>query len=145
MSCRPSEPDRPAERGFALIEVLVAVAVAAVIMGVLIRSFSATWGGIVAVREEAEAMLLARSLLQHDPAQRRLVPGIKVGSIGRYAWTVTTAKAPVIAPVKNADDSGEQPARPWMLYRVTVVMSAPSGRRTTLETFQLAQTPQSPQ
>lgn len=125
-----------------LVEVLVAVAVAAIIMAVLIRAFATTWSGIAAVREEAESMLLARSMLDHEPMSRKLVSGVRTGSIGRYAWTVTTAKAAVVAPIKSADNTNnEQPVTPWALYRVVVVMNAPSGRSTTLETFQLAQTP----
>jgi prepilin-type N-terminal cleavage/methylation domain-containing protein len=139
MSSRPTAADNSRNRGFVLIEVLVAVAVAAIIMAVLIRSFATTWSGIGAVREEAEAMLLARAMLEHEPLSRKLTPGVKTGTIGVYAWTVTTAKASVAAPLKDPND--EQPVTPWALYRVVVVMSAPSGRSTTLETFQLAQTP----
>lgn len=139
MSSRQTAADKRSTGGFVLIEVLVAVAVAAIIMAVLIRGFATTWSGIGAVREEAEAMLLARAMLDHEPLSRKLTPGVKTGSIGRYTWSVTTAKAPVVAPVKNPGE--EQPVSPWSLYRVVVVMSAPSGRSTTLETFQLAQTP----
>jgi prepilin-type N-terminal cleavage/methylation domain-containing protein len=139
MSSRPNAADARDERGFALVEVLVAVAVAAVLMGVLIRSFATTWSGIAAVREDAESMLLARSLLEHDPALRRLAPGVKVGTIGRYSWTVTTAQAKPAATAQGNADNGEQPAPAWALYRITVVLNAPSGRSTTLETFQLAQ------
>jgi prepilin-type N-terminal cleavage/methylation domain-containing protein len=139
MSSHPNAVDAGAERGFALIEVLVAVAVAAVLMGVLVRSFATTWSGITAVRENAEAMLLARSMLEHDAALRRLVPGVKVGTIGRYAWTMTTAQAQSAATAQSEAGNNEQPAPVWTLYRVTVVMNAPSGRSTTLETFQLAQ------
>jgi prepilin-type N-terminal cleavage/methylation domain-containing protein len=139
MSSRLTAAERRRAGGFVLIEVLVAVAVASIIMAVLIRGFATTWRGITAVREEAEAMLLARAMINHEPLSRKLTPGVKVGSIGAYTWTVTTAKAPVVAPVKAQDD--EQPVSPWALYRVVIVMSAPSGRSTTLETFQLAQTP----
>ena len=85
---------RPANAGFVLVEVLVAVGVAAALMAVLIRSFSQTWSGINYVRDEAEATLLARSILA-DATQRRITLGAQEGVVGRYAWKLTTVVLPI--------------------------------------------------
>src|SRR3954469_20692339 len=74
-----------ATAGFVLIEVLVAVGVAAVLMAVLIRSFSQTWSGVNIVREEAEGTLLARSMMAAALQRDKLVPGSQEGTAGRYA------------------------------------------------------------
>src|ERR1700752_3317787 len=94
----PVASDRPRAAGFALIEVLVAAAVAAVILTVLIRSFVATWSGIGMVRSEVEAMLIARSGLTAVGARHALAPGTQNGTSGRYSWAVAITKSPT-APV----------------------------------------------
>jgi type II secretory pathway pseudopilin PulG len=80
-----------ANAGFVLIEVLVAVGVAAALMAVLIRSFSQTWSGVNIVREEAEGTLLARSMMAAALQRDKLVAGSQEGTAGRYAWKMTTA------------------------------------------------------
>lgn len=154
MLLRRAEADTRATRGFVLIEVLVAVGVAAILMAALLRSFSATWGGINIVREEAESMLLARTLLADGASPAKLVPGTQNGTLGRYAWSLTAIAAPVAAPPKpapaaaksaagknqNVDASDDQKeANPWILYRVDLVITTPSGRSKSLETFRLGQ------
>jgi len=130
-----------ANRGFVLVEVLVAVGVAAALMAVLIRSFSQTWSGVAYVREEAEGTLLARSMLTEATA-RRLSPGSQEGVAGRYAWKLTTtvlpfttaAKQPATGPA-NADP---QPSNN-VLYHLVLVLKGPSGRSNRLDTFKIGQ------
>lgn len=140
MSSRRSKADTRATRGFVLIEVLVAVGVAAILMAALLRSFSATWAGINSVREEAESMLLARTLLADGAAPGKLVAGTQNGTLGRYAWSLTAIAAPVAAPANPAAAGGEEKeASPWTLYRVDLVITTPSGRSKSLETFRIGQ------
>jgi prepilin-type N-terminal cleavage/methylation domain-containing protein len=140
MSSHRNAVDRRRSGGFVLIEVLVAVAVAAVIMAVLLRSFSTTWSGITSVRDEAESMLVARTLLATAAPRAGLAPGTLNGTLGRYAWTITTTKPPVAAPVTGKDDSGEKPAAsPWALYRLDVVITTPNGRSTSFEAYRISQ------
>lgn len=144
MSLRRTAANARGTRGFVLIEVLVAVAVAGIIMAALLRSFSATWSGINAVRENAETMLLARSLLA-DTARDKLFAGQQNGTLGRYTWTMTTAAAPVAVPVNQPKPGGEQKeANPWILYRVGLFITTPSGRSASLETFRLGQAANQP-
>jgi prepilin-type N-terminal cleavage/methylation domain-containing protein len=125
---------RKANRGFVLIEVLVAVAVAAVLLVALSRAFVSTWSGISVVREEAEAMLIARTLITAVTPRDNASELSQQGSIGRYNWALEVKKATMTGPA--AADS-EKPF-PWTLYRAGVVVTAPSGRRTSLETSRLS-------
>jgi hypothetical protein len=118
-----------------MIEVLVAVAVAAVLLVALLRAFVTTWFGISTVREEAEAMLIARTLITAVTPRDNTGELSQQGSIGRYNWTVEVRKAPVVTPAPGADS--DKPFA-WTLYRAGVVVTAPSGRRTSLETSRLS-------
>ena len=141
MLSRPNAVERPRSAGFALIEVLVAAAVAAVILTVLIRSFGATWSGIRTVREEVDAMLVARAVLTALAPRNNVVPGTQNGTAGRYAWTVAVTPSPTAPPAPQPNAGGEgpevNPNDTWTLYRVAIAVDAPSGRRTVLETLRL--------
>jgi prepilin-type N-terminal cleavage/methylation domain-containing protein len=126
---------RTTSRGFVLIEVLVAVAVAAVLLVALSRAFVSTWMGISTVREEAETMLIARALIGSVTPRDNATELSQQGSIGRYNWALEVKKAPMAAPAAGAES--ETPFR-WTLYRAGVVVTAPSGRRTSLETSRLS-------
>ena len=125
---------RQTSRGFVLIEVLVAVAVAAVLLVALLRAFVTTWSGISMVREEAEAMLVARTLISAVTPRDNAAEVSQQGKIGRYNWALEVTKAPVAARPADADAN----PFPWTLYRVDVVVTAPNGRRTSLETSRLS-------
>lgn len=138
MSSPPAAVDRKSKAGFALIEVLVAVAVAAVILTALLRAFVTTWTGINAVREETEAMLIARSLVSTAAPRDNTVEANQRGDIGRYSWSVAVQKAPTVAP--PVTDADAETAISWTLFRIVVVVRAPSGRSTSLETLRLSRT-----
>jgi len=120
-------------RGFVLIEVLVAVAVAGVILVALSRTFISTWFGISTVREEAETMLIARTLISAVTPRENASEIVQKGIIGRYNWALEVKKTPVAAPAAV----NETPFS-WTLYRVGVVVTAPNGRRTSIETSRLS-------
>jgi len=130
---------RKANSGFVLLEVLVAVAVAGVILIALLRSFVTTWWGINTVREEAEAMLIARSLISSVAPRYNTNEVAQQGVIGRYRWTVEV-KRTVTPPPQGLTTSDPETANanPWTLYRVAVVVTAPTGRRTTIATNRLS-------
>jgi prepilin-type N-terminal cleavage/methylation domain-containing protein len=139
MSSPPAAVDRKRTAGFALIEVLVAVAVAAVILTALLRAFVTTWTGINAVREETEAMLIARALVSTAAPRDNTVEANQRGDMGRYSWSIAVQKAPTVAPPVDADADAAT-AITWTLFRIVVVVRAPSGRSTSLETLRLSRT-----
>ena len=179
---KPGKPRHAA--GFMLVEVLVTAAVAAVLLGMLMRAFSSVWGGIGAVREDTEAMLVARAVIEASTPRINLVPLTQEGMAGRYAWAISIVSTGIQTisateqtgqqqgqqgqqqgllqqqqqfgrpPPQNAQQPGtdNQPdadgnqqganqEQPWTLFRITVAVRAPSGRRTTLETVRLSRPP----
>jgi prepilin-type N-terminal cleavage/methylation domain-containing protein len=139
------------EAGFALIEVLVAVAVASVLMAVLIRSFVSTWAGVNIVRDEAEGTLLARSILDELLLRGTLAAGSQDGTMGRYAWNVTTTMQTVTTVPAAQPRSGEEgnqrnqgnqqnqlPATA-NIFHVVVTMRGPSGRSNRLDAYKIGQ------
>jgi prepilin-type N-terminal cleavage/methylation domain-containing protein len=140
---------RRGEAGFALIEVLVAVAVASVLMAVLIRSFVSTWAGVNIVRDEAEGTLLARSILDELLLRGALAAGSQDGTMGRYAWNVTTTMQTVTTVPAAQPRSGEegnqrnqQNQQPTTanIFHVVVTMRGPSGRSNRLDAYKIGQT-----
>lgn len=142
--------------GFVLIEVLVAVGVAAILMAALMRAFVNTWSGVNIVRDEAEGTLLARSMLDEALLRGQLQPGTQEGTLGRYTWTIATTMQTVtaVAPVQNksgdntnngnnAGNSGNA-ATPGTatIFHVAVVLRGPSGRSNRLDGFKIGQTAQ---
>jgi hypothetical protein len=118
-----------------LIEVLVAVGVAAVLLVALLRAFVTTWSGISLVREEAEAMLIARTLISAATPRQNAAEVSQRGTIGRYNWALEVRRVPVIRAAAAPDS--ENPF-PWTLYRAGVTVTAANGRRTSLETSRLS-------
>jgi prepilin-type N-terminal cleavage/methylation domain-containing protein len=132
---------RNSKRGFVLIEVLVAVAVAGIILVALLKSFVSTWYGISTVREEAETMMIARTLISAVTPRENAGEASQQGTTGRYSWRLEVKKAPLPVPVTPSPDAdaeaGSENTFAWTLYRVGVEVTAPNGRRTTLETSRL--------
>ncbi len=136
MSLRQPQTKADRSGGFALIEVLVAVAVAGLIMAALLRAFTNIWGGVTAVREDAESMLLARTVIFGVP-RNAIVEGEKDGNAGRYHWVMTTTRPQVATPPPRRMEDGSQPPEPAKVYRILVNVTAPGERRTSLETFRI--------
>jgi type II secretory pathway pseudopilin PulG len=152
--------DRPAAaRGFVLLEALVAVAIAALLMELLLQSFSRTWSNVRLVREDAEAMLAGRRLMTEHGAREGLSAGEHSGTMGGYGWTLQIAQLPTPAAQASGETKQpgpEQPAgatarpsdetrqtgqerapRAWKLYDLKLELVTPTGRRLALETFRL--------
>lgn len=158
MSSRPAAPEQGPRAGFTLLEVLVAGAVAVVLLVALLRAFGGIWSLNTRVREEAEAMVLARAVLEAAGTRGGLSVRSQQGRAGNYEWGVNIEEAPVSAPPPlpevvaarlrlqgtaddddDDDDDEEKPADAgqWQLYRIRVAVVAPSGRRTFLESVKL--------
>jgi type II secretory pathway pseudopilin PulG len=162
MSSRPAAPEQGPRAGFTLLEVLVAGTVAVILLVALLRAFGGIWSLNTRVREEAEAMVLARAVLEAAGTRGGLSVRSQQGRAGNYEWGVNIEEAPVSAPpplpevvaarlrlqgtADNDDDDKdddkddeEKPADAgqWQLYRIRVAVVAPSGRRTFLESVKL--------
>ena len=125
--------------GFALIEVLVAVAVASVLMAVLIRSFVSTWAGVNIVREEAEGTMLARSMLDEALLRGVLSPGSQDGTLARYAWNVTTTMQTIPTVAPKSSQEGKQAPTTANIFHIAITMRGPSGRSNRLDAYKIGQ------
>lgn len=142
--------DRRARAGFVLFEVLVATVVAAILLTALIRAFAGVWSGIATVREDVEAVIVARAVLETASTSRTgIAPRFQEGVSGSFRWTLAVAAARELSDPRTAVGSGmlRDPSAPsdpvtglaggWRLYRITAAVQGPSGRRTVLETLRL--------
>jgi type II secretory pathway pseudopilin PulG len=102
---KPDERRRSA--GFVLIEVLVTAAVAAVLLAAVMRAYSSLWSGIGAVREEIEAMLVARAVIEASTPRTNLVPLTQEGRTGRYVWSIAIASTGIVQQQQQ-----QQPGQP---------------------------------
>ncbi len=113
---------RPRERGFTLLEVLVATALAALALGVLVEG---AWGNLRSVRisgDYEEALSRARSHLAALDAGGALAPGERQGDDGRgFHWIVRVMPA-ASAPIASGDAAQAHGPR-VVLYTVTVLLS----------------------
>ena len=121
----PADARHPRSRGFTLLEVLVAFAIASIALAVLYRG---AIDGLLGSREAArteEAVSRARSRLAALCVLPRLTPGEQSGNDGSsYAWRtrIAAAGSKTLAPA----DSGE-PTPPVRadLFAVRVIVSWP--------------------
>jgi hypothetical protein len=133
MWSRRKPGDRARSEGFMLVEVLVTAAVAAVLLAALMRAFSSVWGGIGAVREETEAMLVARAVLEASTPRINVVPLTQEGMAGRYAWAISIVNTGVqtVAPAAGAQQ--QQPGQQSQMQSPGQQSQMQTGATSTLE------------
>ena len=131
--------------GFMLLEVLVAAVVAVVLLSMLTRLAGDNWHRVEEVRGTSGAMAVARSVLEESSSRDDLQASERSGMAGVYRWVVRIERLSDVmpaAPISGADQEGDAAAsearRPvWALHRLDVVVIAPGGRRSSLESFRL--------
>ncbi len=84
------------QRGFTLLEVLIAFALLAVGMTILLGILSGGLGEIGMSERRTQATLHARSLIDNLGKMERVVPGSKTGDVenGRYRWMMQISQVP---------------------------------------------------
>ena len=91
-----SSPRRPNQAGFSLLEVLVAFAILAVIMGVLLQIFSGAAQRATLAESYLKAATLAEAKLNELGVNIPLAPGILTGEPeGGFGWTLSVEPYPV--------------------------------------------------
>ena len=125
------------QRGFSLLEVLVAFAVFSLSLGVLFQIFSSGLRGVDLARSYSHAVIVAESQLAEASADDVLEAGIREGiEDDRYRWITTVSKY-------DSADRDPQPGVPEA-YRISVrvIWEDSAGREITLSTLRLAGAPE---
>jgi prepilin-type N-terminal cleavage/methylation domain-containing protein len=148
--------------GFSLIEVLVALAVAALLSSALMRMVGTTRANASGIRELIDMMTLSNNLLEQIQA-RKMQAGQFGGRSGAYSWSVEIAPAayivntlqtssgsrdggnpiprsPVGAPLSNGSGSREtagnqEAVKSWTAYHISIAVKASSGRKYVADTI----------
>lgn len=115
---------RPA-KGFSLIEMMVAMVVLSLSLGVLYQAVSGATRNVTIAGEYLEATMLAESLL-NDFAMPIESDITQAGSFQSYAWRVTTLPAPVASNITWLADADMGPA-PAPLRQISVVVAWTAG------------------
>ena len=137
----PSRAQRP-DRGFSLLEVLVAFVILSLVGTALFQLFSGALGNASAADDMTRAVLVAESVLAETASAQPLREATQQGTAddGRIEWT--SRVAPYAAPGVNPDTERGSESLPLRLYRVSVEVAFPAasgGKRTlALATTRLA-------
>ncbi|MBP6528955.1 MAG: prepilin-type N-terminal cleavage/methylation domain-containing protein [Burkholderiales bacterium] len=103
------------QRGFTLLEVIVAIVIAALCLGALAQAFAGGARAAGSSSDYTRAVTLAQSLLGKAGVERALTEGVESGtsSDGRYGWTLTVSN-------ESTTEDGN-PVRPPMELKRLVV------------------------
>lgn len=127
----PKRRTRPGERGFTLIEVLIAFTIAALALAALFQAFSTGMRSTEAAAARSVLLAEAENRLAGVGATIPLAPGVREGRSGDRLWTVE------IAPHVSATDEGVAPFGP-VLLEVLVTVRDGAGRVQRLRSLRIA-------
>ncbi|MFG1377104.1 prepilin-type N-terminal cleavage/methylation domain-containing protein [Xanthobacter autotrophicus] len=129
---RASSPDALAggsgRAGFTLLEVLVALAVAAAVLAAIGQLMGANARGVRALETRAGLLSTARAVEAGIPARSSLALGRTDGDIAGHRWRMD---------VRPLDVAGVPEGAKWAPRDVVIRVRAPSGAMVVLETVRL--------
>src|ERR1700689_1832091 len=137
MWCRiPRSDVRPPRgaAGFTMIEVLVAIAVLAVVLGAIGAVVGNTVRAIRSVDRRLPLLETAQSLIAALPTRDALQPGTQTGTSGEFHWRID---AVLLSP--NVPDDAK--AGKWMPLAITVRVQGGEGPPLRLDTVRLIPRP----
>ena len=149
MWCRIARSDTRPPRGnagFTLIEVLVAIAVLAVVLGAIGAVVGNTVRAIRSVDRRLPLLETAQSLIASLPTRNALQPGTQTGTSGEFRWRIDA-----VLLNRNAPDSaaaalstaatGAPPKVNWVPLAITVRVQGSEGPPVRLDTVRLIPRP----
>jgi prepilin-type N-terminal cleavage/methylation domain-containing protein len=115
--------------GFSLVEVMCALAIAAMALVVLFRGLGGSQSAANSLEAHLAARIIAQSILEDELHASETARAERAGDSGPYQWRL------VIEPA-SVPETGTLP-KPFQIYRLTVDITwAPRGR-FTLDTLKL--------
>jgi general secretion pathway protein I len=120
--------------GFTLIEVLVAIALLAVVLGAIGAVVGNTVRAIRSVDRRLPLLETAQSLIAALPARDALQPGTQTGTTGEYRWRID-------AVLLNPNVPDDAKAAKWMPLAITVRVQGAEGPPLRLDTVRLIPRP----
>lgn len=120
--------------GFTLIEVVVAIAVLAVVLGAIGAAIGTTVKGMHNVDRQLPLLETAQSLLATLPERDALRPGVQSGATGDVQWRVD------VAPLDGAIGAAPGSTK-WLPLLVTVSVQGSDGPPVQLDTIRLVPRP----
>ena len=118
------------ERGFTLIEVMVATAVMAVGIASALELFGGSMRLASASANQTRALVVARSLLDEALWRAELEDGSRSGSVGRYDWNLeiyTTERQ--FFGLDEGDGFGFEDDTDYMLWEIAATVRWTEGSR----------------
>jgi len=144
MWCRIARSDiRPPRgtAGFTLIEVLVAIALLAVVLGAIGAVVGNTVRSIRSVDRRLPLLETAQSLIASLPAREALQPGTQSGASGEYRWRIDAVlldrNMPDSGALKPIAPAGAAPKIDWVPLAITVRVQGSEGPPVRLDTVRL--------
>jgi general secretion pathway protein I len=137
MWCRTARSDAGPPRGnagFTLIEVLVAIAVLAVVLGAIGAVVGNTVRAIRSVDRRLPLLETAQSLIAALPTRDALQPGTQTGTSGEFRWRID-------AVLLNRNVPDDAKAAKWMPLAITVRVQGGEGPPLRLDTVRLIPRP----
>ena len=106
------------QRGFSLLEILVAFSILALSLGVLMQIFSGSLRNTEVTRDQAQAIVLAQSLLGAAGVETPLTPGDTSGvETGKFRWLLQVRPLP--EDVRDGGTAAVRAPPPLDLWEVT--------------------------
>jgi general secretion pathway protein I len=135
MLCRIARSNIPrGTAGFTLIEVLVAIAVLAVVLGAIGAVVGNTARAIRSVDRHLPLLETAQSLIASLPTREALKPGTQTGTSGEFRWRID-------AVLLNRNVPEDTKAAKWMPLAITVRVQGSEGPPLRLDTVRLIPRP----
>lgn len=119
--------DRKGERGFSLVEVLCALAIAASVIVVLSNGTTSALRGARTLDMHLGAQVILRSILEDELASADTAPAMREGDSGPYRWKLAIEPAP----------AGDLPPA-YRMYRLTASVSWDRGGLASASVLKLA-------